>query len=152
MSDDERLAKIEAVLPGRWDPPAIRAGAIISLVLAVPITIVAAVVDPDDPGARAAFFFAAFGGFVIGAGCAAWVQRSGTPLSHGMVTAVGTYAAAQALFVVFRLIAGDEVNWFGVIFTGTLVALAGLAGGFLGSRLQAKGIRPSSQAHPGGMR
>ncbi|NQY56819.1 MAG: hypothetical protein HRT86_10130 [Ilumatobacteraceae bacterium] len=151
MSDEERLAKIDAVLPGRWDPPAIRAGAIISLVLAVPLTVIAAIVDSDEAGVQAAFFFAAFGGFVIGAGCAAWIQRCGTPLSHGLLTATGTYAAAQAVFIVIQLIAGGDVNWFGVFFTLTLVLGAGLVGGFLGSRLQSKGIRPSSRAHPGGM-
>ncbi len=148
--DEARLAKINAVLPSRWDPDALRAGAIICLVIAVPITVIAAIVDTDDSGLQAFFFFAAFGGFVIGSGCAAWVQRSGTPLSHALVTAVGTYFAAQAVFVIVELITGGDVNWFGVFFTGTLVAGAGLVGGFLGSRLQARGIMPSSRAHPPG--
>ena len=42
-------------------------------------------------------------GFLVGAGCAAWVQRVGFPLSHGLVTAGGTYAAAQAVFITVRL-------------------------------------------------
>lgn len=150
MNDDAgaaRLAKIGSVLPSRWDVDALRVGAIICLVIAVPITIVAAIVDSDSAGLQAFFFFAAFGGFVIGSGCAAWVQRTGTPLSHALVTAVGTYAAAQAVFVIVELISGGDVNWFGIFFTMTLVLGAGLVGGFLGGRLQARGIRPSAQAH-----
>jgi hypothetical protein len=37
------------------------------------------------------------------------------------------------------------VNWFGVFFTLSLVILAGVAGGILGSQLQARGFVPSSQ-------
>lgn len=124
-----------------YDLLAIRSGAIICLVLAIPFTILGAIVE----GARVVSFFAAVLGFVIGSGCAAWVQRAGTPLSHGIVTAIGTYVAAQFVFVMIRLVTGGEVNWFGVIFTLSLVSFAGLVGGFLGSRLQAKGVVPRAQ-------
>ena len=60
-------------------------------------------------------------GFVLGAGCAAWVQRVGFPLSHGLVTAVGTYLAAQAVFIVVRLVRGLDVRWFAVVFNLTVV-------------------------------
>jgi hypothetical protein len=82
-------------------------------------------------------------GFLVGAGCAAWVQRVGTPLSHGLVTAGGTYVAAQTVFIVARLARGLEVHWFGALFTLTFVLFAGLLGGLLGQRLQASGVRPS---------
>ena len=85
-------------------------------------------------------------GFVLGGGCAAWVERRGTPISHAIVTAVGTYLAAQAVFIVIRLIAGRDVNWFGVFFTLSLVLLAGLIGGLLGARLQASGFTPSTRS------
>ena len=41
-----------------------------------------------------------------------------------------TYAigVAQGIFVVIRLIAGNEVNWFGVFFTLSLVLVAGVIG------------------------
>lgn len=124
-----------------YDLLAIRSGAIICLVMAIPFTILGAIVE----GARVVSFFAAVLGFVIGSGCAAWVQRAGTPLSHGIVTAIGTYVAAQFVFVMIRLVTGGEVNWFGVFFTLSLVSFAGLVGGFLGSRLQAKGVVPRAQ-------
>ena len=127
----------------RWDADAIRAGAGVSLLFAVPITVVAWIVD--DSGLSALFFFGALFGFILGSGCAAWVQRTGTPMSHGLVTAGGTYVLAQAVFVAIRLISGGEVRWLGIFFTLNLVLLAGLVGGVLGSRLQAKGYHPSMQ-------
>jgi hypothetical protein len=96
-------------------------------------------------GARVISFFGALVGFVIGSGGAAWAQRCGTPLSHAMVTAIGTYVVAQSVFVLLRVMTGRDVNWFGVFFTLTLVSLAGVIGGILGSRLQAKGFMPSSR-------
>ena len=60
MSDDDRLAKIEAVASPRWDLDAIRAGALICLVLAIPFTVLGLVSD----GARVISFFGAVVGFV----------------------------------------------------------------------------------------
>jgi len=141
MSD---LDKINAVLPGRWDWPALRAGAVITLTFAVPITVVAAIVDSDSGGLNALFFFGAMWGFILGGGCAAWIQRAGTPLSHGVVTAGGSYLAAQAALIVIRLVGGDSVNWLSVLFTLGVAGVAGLFGGILGDRLQQRGFVPSS--------
>jgi hypothetical protein len=127
----------------RWDATALRAGIGVCLVLAVPLTLVAAFVDSDDSGLNALFFFGAMFGFVLGSGCAAWIQQRGTPLSHGLVTAMLAYLGAQAVFVTIRLVGGDSVNWFGVFFTLSLVMLSGLVGGLLGSLLQARGVAPS---------
>jgi hypothetical protein len=129
----------------RWDVAALRAGAGVCLLLAIPLTLIAAFVDSDSAGVNALFFFGAMVGFVLGAGCAAWIQRAGTPISHGLVTAIGAYVAAQAVFVTIRLLGGNDVNWFGVFFTLSLVVFAGLIGGLLGSRLQAQGFVPSSR-------
>lgn len=128
---------------GRWDAVALRAGAGVALMISVPVTVLAAVVDSDSPGLNALFFFVAILGFVLGSGCAAWIQRVGTPISHAIVTASATYLAAQAVFVTIRLIGGNDVNWFGVFFTLMLVVMAGLVGGLLGARLQRQGIVPS---------
>lgn len=129
----------------RWDATAIRAGIGVCLILAVPLTLVAAFVDSDDSGLNALFFFGAMFGFVLGAGCAAWIQQRGTPLSHGLVTAMIAYVGAQAVFVTIRLVTDGDVNWFGVFFTLSLVMLAGLFGGLLGSLLQARGLTPSTR-------
>jgi len=130
----------------RWDAAALRAGASVCLLIAVPITVVAAIVDSDDGGVQALFFFGAMAGFVIGGGCAAWVERRGTPISHSVVTTGGTYLATQAVFVVIRLVGGREVNWFSIFFTLGLVLLAGVFGGLLGARLQATGFTPSTRS------
>jgi hypothetical protein len=129
----------------RWDIQAVRAGIGVCLLLAVPLTLVAAFVDSDDTGLNALFFFGAMFGFILGAGCAAWIQQRGTPLSHGIVTAMIAYLGAQAVFVTIRLAGGNDVNWFGVFFTLSLVMLSGLFGGLLGSLVQARGITPSSR-------
>ncbi len=128
-----------------WDVAAIRAGIGVCLILAIPLTLIAAFVDSDSSGVNAFFFFGAMLGFVFGGGCAAWVQRRGTPMSHGVVTTMVAYVGAQIVFIVIRLARGEGVDWFAVFFTLSLVILAGMFGGILGSRLQARGFVPSSR-------
>jgi hypothetical protein len=104
------------------------------------------VADNRDESSLAVFLsLGAVFGFVLGAGCAAWVQRVGLPLSHGLVTAIGTYTAAQAVFIAIRLIRGDDVTWFAFFFNLSVVSGAGLLGGLLGKRLRAKGFVPSTE-------
>jgi hypothetical protein len=132
----------------RWDWDAIRAGGLVALVFAVPFSIAGrwAADSRDDSTLAVLFNLGAVIGFVLGAGCAAWVQRVGLPLSHGSVTAVGTYLAAQAVFVLVRLARGLDVRWFALVFNLMVVLLAGLLGGLLGQRLQHRGIQPRSRA------
>ena len=89
----------------RWDTLALRAGAMVSLVFAVPFSVAArwAADSRDDSGLALLLSLGAVVGFVLGAGCAAWVQRLDLPLSHALVTAIGTYAVAQVVFIVIRL-------------------------------------------------
>jgi hypothetical protein len=134
-----------AVIHGGLDTDAIRSGIGVCLLLAVPLTLIAALVDSDDGGLNALFFFGAMFGFVLGAGCAAWIQRRGTPYGHGLVTAVVAYVGAQAVFITIALVRGSDVNWFGVFFTMSLVLIAGTIGGALGSQLQARGVVPSGR-------
>ncbi len=129
----------------RWDFDAVRAGIGVCLISAIPLTLIASFLDSDSSGLNAFFFFGAMFGFVLGGGCAAWVQRRGTPMSHGVITTMIAYIGAQSVFIVIRLVRGESVNWFGVFFTLSLVILAGLVGGLLGSQLQARGFVPSSQ-------
>ncbi len=131
----------------RWDVPALKAGGMVALVFAVPFSIAArwAADSRDDSGLAVTFTLGAVIGFVLGAGCAAWVQRVGLPLSHGLVTAIATYSAAQAVFIVLRLVRGDDVNWFAALFNLSIVSGAGLVGGLLGKRLRAKGFIPSTE-------
>ena len=131
----------------RWDWDAIRAGGAVALVFAVPFSLAArwAADSRDDSVLATWLTLGAVVGFVLGAGCAAWVQRVGTPLSHGMVTAVGTYLLAQAVFVVVRLARGLDVRWFALMFNLTVVLAAGLIGGLLGQKLRRRGVLPGDR-------
>ena len=126
------------------DRAALRQGASVALVFAVPFSIgarIAADGSDDSPWALL-LSLAALLGFTLGAGIAAWVQERGLPLLHGMVCAAGTYLAAQAVFVVVKLLRGGSVSWLGVFFNLTAVLFAGLVGGGLGSILRRRGLVP----------
>lgn len=125
----------------RWDRLAIVSGGSVALVFAVPLSIGARIAADGENSALAVWLsLGAVIGFTLGAGCAAWTQRTGSPLSHGMVTAVGTYLAAQAVFVLIKLIRSDSVHWFATFFNVSVVLVAGLIGGMLGQRLRERGI------------
>lgn len=128
----------------RLDRTAVRQGATVSLVFAVPCSVLSRWLadQGDSPGFAALLWLMALAGFVVGAGVASWVQRTGLPLVHGMAAAGGAYAVAQAVFVVVKLARGGDVNWLAVLFTFTFVLVAGLVGGALGSLLQRRGITP----------
>ena len=133
-------------MSARLDWDAVRAGGLVCLVLAVPFSLAGRwAADNDDGGLAGALVFCAVVGFVIGAGCAAWIQRVDAPLTHGVVTAAGTYVLAQAVFVTIRLARGLDVQWFGVVFNLTVVTFAGVLGGFLGQRLRARGFVPGTR-------
>lgn len=125
---------------------ALRAGGSVALVFAVPFSVAARIVADGDKhaGAASLLSLAALVGFVLGAGVAAWVQTLRLPLKHGIISAVGTYVAAQTVFIIIRAIRGNEVRWLAAIFNLTAVAVAGLIGGGLGSALQRRGFYPST--------
>ncbi|CAN5837118.1 hypothetical protein BH20ACT4_BH20ACT4_09710 [soil metagenome] len=125
------------------DLAALRAGAGVALVFAIPLSILGRITADDGNDTLAVWLtLGAIVGFVIGAGCAAWVQTLGTPLTHGIVTAAGTFLAAQAVFIVIRLLRGEEVRWLAIAFNLTVVVFAGLIGGLLGQRLRQRGFTP----------
>jgi hypothetical protein len=97
------------------DRSALQQGAWVSLVFAVPFSIGSRWVADHDPGSpwASVLWLAALGGFTLGAGIAAWVQRTGFPLLHGLVCAGGTYLAAQAVFIVLKLFRGGTISWLG---------------------------------------
>lgn len=126
---------------------ALRAGGSVALVFAVPLSIAARIAADsyDNDGAALWLSIGAVFGFVLGAGCAAWVQTRELPVSHGIVTAVATYTIAQAVFIAVRLARGADVNWFAAFFNLSVVAGAGLLGGVLGARLRRAGAVPTSR-------
>ncbi|CAB4885960.1 unannotated protein [freshwater metagenome] len=128
----------------RWDLVALRQGAAVALVFAVPFSIAARLIHDDNPNSSAIvpLVLAAVVGFVLGAGVAAWRQRSQTPLSHGIVAAVGTYAVVQSLLVIINLVRGADIRWFAIFFNLTVTLAAGCMGGLLGMALQRQGLEP----------
>ena len=130
----------------RWDVAALRAGALVALVFAVPFSVGASWAAAADNSSLALWLsLGAVAGFLVGGGCAAWVQRVGLPISHGIVAAAGTYVAAQTAFIAVELATGDEVNWFGAMFNLSVVMGVGLLGGLLGRRLRNQGVLPSTE-------
>ena len=125
---------------------ALRAGGSVALMFAVPFSVAARIVGDGDEhsGLASLLSIAAVAGFILGAGVAAWVQRLRLPLKHGIICAVGTYVAAQAVFIIVRAIRGNEIRWLAALFNLTAVAVAGLIGGGLGSALQRRGFFPST--------
>jgi hypothetical protein len=125
---------------------ALRAGGSVALVFAIPFSIAARIVADRGNGSGAASLLslAALIGFVLGAGVAAWAQQLQLPLKHGLICAVGTYVAAQTVFIIIRAIRGNDVRWLAALFNLTAVAVAGLIGGGIGSVLRRRGFVPSS--------
>ncbi len=112
---------------------------------AVPFAALATWLDSRDDGSPFVpwLIVAALAGFVLGAGVAAWTQTRGLPFVHGIVCAVVTYAAAQTVFVVIKLLRGGDVRWLSALFNLTAAAFAGLIGGGLGAIMHSRGLRPS---------
>jgi uncharacterized membrane protein YfcA len=136
--------------PRRLDLQAVRAGASVCLVFAVPFSLAArwAADSRDDSALAIVLTLGALAGFVLGAGVAAWSQRTDLPLYHGLVTASGTYLVAQAAFITIRLATGREVRWYAALFNVTPVLFAGVIGGVLGSVLLKRGLEPSTRRTP----
>ena len=126
----------------RWDRAAIQAGAGVCITCAVPLQVIAALLG-NDSGLATLLRVGALFGFLLGAGVAAWVQQRGLPLSHGLVTALATFAAVQAGFILVRALTGNDLRLGAAIANLAPVLGVGLFGGFLGQRLQRQGIQPS---------
>jgi len=129
------------------DRSALKQGAWVSLVFAVPFSIGSRLMADHEANSPwvSVLWLAALGGFALGAGIAAWVQRTGFPLLHGLVCAGGTYIAAQTVFIMIKLFRGGSISWLAVFFTFTVVLTAGLVGGGLGSALRKRGLVPTAE-------
>lgn len=140
------MADLSAEHGGRWDIPAIRAGASVALVFAVPFSIAARIMSGSDIAILLVFL--ATLGFLLGSAVSAWHQQRGTPLSHAMVTAAGAYIVPQSVFIIVKLARGGDVTWSGVILNLLVTVSVGAIGGILGSSLQARGAYPQGRRPP----
>ncbi len=106
--------------------------------------------DNDDDGVWPAWLvLGAVVGFVLGAGCAAWVQRVGhaAHARHRRPPPAPT-SSPRPCSSSSGWSAALDVHWFGVVFNLTVVTFAGLLGGLLGQRLRARGVLPGSRRPP----
>jgi hypothetical protein len=128
-----------------WDVAAIRAGAGVCVVFAAVPQLVAQFLDE---GSSLGFLLrlVALGGFALGAGVAAWVQRRGLPLKHGLATGLGAFVVIQCAFIIGRGVLGDDLRIANLVANLPLVLGASLFGGFLGAWLQRNGVRPGTLA------
>jgi len=130
----------------RLDTLALRQGVSVAVMFALPFGVAAAVVHDERKGLAVVLAVLALAGLFLGAGVAGWKQGRGTPLTHGIVTAVGVFAAIQAIGIVRRLIAGDPLHGARILSSLVLSGLAGVLGGLVGSWT----IKPSGHGVPGG--
>jgi len=129
--------------PSRWDTQAIKSGATVALVFAVPFSIAARIFS--DSGIAVILSLCAAIGFLLGAAVAAWHQQRRTPLSHAIVTAALSYIIPQTIFIIVKLARGGEVRWLGVFFNLTVTLTVGVIGGFIGSAMQKTGATPKGR-------
>jgi hypothetical protein len=129
---------------GRWDAQAIRAGAGVCLVFAIPLQVAALLVGKTSDLGLLLRVGALFG-FLLGAGVSAWAQQRELPLAHGLVTAIGAFAAVQVLFILGRALVGNDLRLWAAIGNLAPVVGVGLFGGFLGQALRRSGFLPTTQ-------
>ncbi len=134
------------------DREALRQGVFIAAGIAVPAALVGLLFVDDAPGASndgwtVLFPVLVLAGLVLGAGCAAWVQRSGAPLTHGIATALIVFVGVQMIGIARRTISNETINWGRVASSLLLSLLAGTIGGLLGGWLAGRmpATRPGTQ-------
>jgi putative membrane protein (TIGR04086 family) len=121
----------------RLDPRALRQGAVVAAVIAVPAGVIGRVLSDrsNPPDWLWVLVVVVLAGLVAGAAVAASRQDRGFPLTHGVVTAVGVFVVVQAVGILLRLLRSDSISWSRVTSSLLLSLMAGMVGGLLGSAL-----------------
>lgn len=120
----------------RWDIDALKAGASVMLMFALPATLIARFVLDNQDGTSSwtpLLSLIAVLGFILGAGVAAWQQRRNTPLVHGVVASTGTHLVVQAAIVLTKLVIGADVRYSRVLTSISFALVAGVLGSLLGA-------------------
>jgi hypothetical protein len=132
-------------LPQSIDRDALRDGASVTLMFAVPPTLVARFVldnNDDTSGWAPLLSLIAVLGFVLGSGVASWRQRTQRPMTHAVLAGAGVFVATQAVFLVVRIATGGDVRVMRILTSFSLALVASVIGGLLGNFMQKNGIRP----------
>jgi putative membrane protein (TIGR04086 family) len=118
------------------DRAALGRGVAVAAGISVPVTIVANLaVDESEQhsGWITLLSLAVLVGLMVGGAVAARRQQSGTPLTHGIVSALIVFVAVNAFGIVRRSIAGDDIRWGRIASTAVLAVVAGTVGGLFGA-------------------
>jgi len=143
-----RVRIVDAVRVGtlsdRFDLVAIRRGAGVAAMFALPIQVIARIAVDEDrrSGWTSVITLAILASLVLGSGVAAWHQRRNSPLSHGVVTSASVFIALQIVFSIVKVLQGDSIAWGRIIVSLGLSLVAGVCGGLLGSTLLRRGMEP----------
>jgi hypothetical protein len=132
-------------LPQSIDRDALRDGASVTLMFAVPPTLVARFVldnNDDTSGWAPLLSLIAVLGFVLGSGVASWRQRTQRPMAHAVLAGAGVFVVAQALFLAVRIATGGDVRIMRILTSFSLALVASVIGGLLGNFMQKNGVRP----------
>ena len=132
-------------LTDRLDVQALREGASVTLLFAVPPTLVARFVldnGNDASGWAPLMSIIAVFGFVLGSGVAAWRQNARRPMTHATLAGAGVFIVAQSLFLLIRVATNGDVRVMRILTSFSLSLVASVIGGLLGNFLQKNGIRP----------
>lgn len=126
------------------DARAVARGAAVALAVAVPVQVLAAAVTDDDSrsGWTPLLVLLIVGGLVAGAAVAARCQDRGTPLTHGIVTALGAYVSVQLVLALAKLLRDEDIRWGRIVTSLTLSLVAGIAGGMIGAAARRRATTP----------
>lgn len=129
----------------KFDRQALREGASVTLLFAVPPTLVARFIldnRDDSSGWAPLLSLIAVFGFVLGSGVAAWRQTARRPMTHAVAAGAGVFVAVQVVFLMVRIATGGEVRVMRILTSFSLALVASVIGGLLGNFLQKNGVRP----------
>jgi putative membrane protein (TIGR04086 family) len=120
------------------DADALRRGIAVAAAIAVPIAVVANLVVDDSTNERTPVLFlfslGVLAALVIGALVAGQAQRTGTPMAHGIVTAVTVWLVLTVVRLIRLTIDAKDIAWSPVLSNLLLSLIAGTVGGLLGGR------------------
>jgi hypothetical protein len=119
--------------PIEIDRPAVIRAMVVAAVITVPFAILGSAAS-DANSLGWAGWLAVVGvllGLVIGGFLAARDQRVGAPLTNGIVAAVGVYVVVQAIGILKRMVADEELNWAKYASSLLLSIVAGTVGALL---------------------
>jgi putative membrane protein (TIGR04086 family) len=121
------------------DGDALRRGIAVAAAVSVPTALISWLFVDGEPGESrpllVVFSLLVLAGLVIGAAVAARWQRTGTPLTHGLVTTVVVWAGLTVIRLVRLAWSGDGLDLAASVSNLLLSLVAGAVGGLIGGRL-----------------